>query len=103
MVQDACSAGHAEAGQWSVSALTFMGDAIMTDAASFAAALLRRTAIVPSRNCFLSRPEPIICDGLRSCASPHCDSVRDFAGFSSYPSIAVLSINLWIDTMTGRW
>jgi nicotinamidase-related amidase len=38
MVQDACGAGHAEAGQWSVSALTFMGDAIMTDAAAFAVA-----------------------------------------------------------------
>ena len=39
MVQDACGAGHAEAGQWSVSALTFMGDAIMTDIAAFAAAV----------------------------------------------------------------
>jgi nicotinamidase-related amidase len=38
MVQDACGAGHAEAGQWSVSALTFMGDAIMTDTAAFAVA-----------------------------------------------------------------
>ena len=37
MVQDACGAGHAEAGHWSVSALTFMGDAIMTDVASFSA------------------------------------------------------------------
>jgi nicotinamidase-related amidase len=38
MVQDACGVGHAEAGQWSVSALTFMGDAIMTDTVAFAAA-----------------------------------------------------------------
>jgi hypothetical protein len=38
-VQDACGAGHAEAGQWSVSSLTFMGDAIMTDAADFAGAV----------------------------------------------------------------
>lgn len=38
MVQDACAAGHAEAGQWSISALSFMGDAIMTDSAAFAAA-----------------------------------------------------------------
>jgi nicotinamidase-related amidase len=38
MVQDACGAGHADAGQWSVSSLTFMGDAIMTDAAAFAVA-----------------------------------------------------------------
>jgi len=37
MLQDACGAGHAEAAEWSVSALTFMGDAIMTDAAAFAA------------------------------------------------------------------
>jgi hypothetical protein len=31
--------GIAEAGQWSVSALTYMGDAIMTDVAAFAAAV----------------------------------------------------------------
>jgi hypothetical protein len=36
MVQDACGAGHAEPGQWRVSSLTFIGDAIMTDAAAFA-------------------------------------------------------------------
>jgi hypothetical protein len=39
VIEDACGAGHADAGQHSCEALHFAGDAIMTDTEAFCAAL----------------------------------------------------------------
>jgi len=44
VVQDACGAGNREAAQRALANLAFMGDAIMTDAATFCAAMSSETA-----------------------------------------------------------
>ena len=43
VIADACGAGHADAAQRSLDALTFAGDAIVTDADAFCSALKRAT------------------------------------------------------------
>ncbi len=45
VIEDACGAGHAEAGERALAGLRFMGDALFTDAAEFGATLRR---VVPS-------------------------------------------------------
>ena len=41
LIEDACAAGHAEAGARAVETLRFLGDTMVTDVASYAAALGR--------------------------------------------------------------
>jgi hypothetical protein len=50
-----------------------------------------------------TRSSRLICDGLRSRATPQDSCLPDFAGWSGYPLIAALSINPRIDVMGHVW
>jgi nicotinamidase-related amidase len=46
VVEDACGAGHEEAGQRAIASLRYMGDAIFTTVAEVTAVLRARSAVI---------------------------------------------------------